>query len=600
MKKGYLFIIACTLFFIWSCANQGFPEGGPKDETPPRLKKSTPAPNALNYQDKEIILEFNELIQLKDVSQKFVISPPLNEQPIIDGRGSQVRVNIDEDLQPNTTYTLDFADAIVDNNEGNVLPNFRFSFSTGEVVDSLSVSGHLWEAEDLSPADGVFVFLHENLSDTAFQTRVPVRLAKTNAQGYFSIRNVRPGRYRIYALGDTNNNFKFDQPGERIGWSDVIIDPSYEYRQVTDTITPDSVLVYDQLFYLPDSLQLFLFQEDYKQQYLSADERKEKAKLSFVFNRSLEEDLKIWLTGHEKEEAPFIIERSFANDSVTAWINDSTLYNQDSISVTLEYPVRDSLFNLVSRTDTIAMYFFEVKEKKKKKRKKKGEEEEIPHINIKGLPRSLDPYKALTFSLPAPATLFDESAILLTQKIDTLFTPVEFEFWQDSMNIRNYYIMHNWEPGATYEVAIDSAAIRDIYDLVNKPVKNSFSIKELESYGILYLQINNPQKTWLVQVLDTKEQIIQESYLPSNGKIAFQYLKPGDYMLKIVDDINENGRWDAGSYGIKVQPEKVMYYPDKITIRANWDYLQEWDPTTFDIYDFSQRHRKPSSSKQKK
>jgi len=208
--------ILTALFLIVACANQGFPTGGPKDEDPPFIKESTPEPNALNYSEKTIEIEFNELIQLKNANQKLVVSPPMNKKPTISTRGKVLEILFEEDLQPNVTYTLDFADGIADNNEGNIIPSFRFSFSTGETVDSLQVSGHLFESDDLSPADGILVMLYNNLADSAFETLVPVRMAKTNEKGYFSIQNVHPGRYRVYALDDKNNSYKHTQPGDRI------------------------------------------------------------------------------------------------------------------------------------------------------------------------------------------------------------------------------------------------------------------------------------------------------------------------------------------------------------------------------------------------
>ena len=449
--------ILITLFLIVACANQGFPTGGPKDEDPPFIKESTPEPNALNFSGDKIEIEFNELIQLKNANQKLVVSPPMNKKPSVVSRGKILEVLFEEDLQPNVTYTLDFADAVADNNEGNIIPSFRFSFSTGETVDSFQVSGHLFEADDLSPADGILVMLYNNLADSAFETLVPVRMAKTDEKGYFSIQNVHPGRYKVYALDDKNNTYKHTQPGDRISWYDSIVVPSFEYRQVIDSIsvnidslTIDSVVISEKLFYTPDSLVLFLFQQDYKQQYLVSDDRPEKAKLSFIFNRTLEKDLDIRITGHEDNEDWMIRELSATNDTFNIWITDSTLYKQDSLSFTLTYPVRDSMKNLVDRVDTIAMYFFEKpvskKEKKNKgKKNKKKEKKEIPHLKIQHFSNNLNIYSANSFLLPAPAIKFDKSAVHLTQTVDTIEVPVKFDFWQDSLNILKYYILHKWE-----------------------------------------------------------------------------------------------------------------------------------------------------------
>ncbi len=586
----------------------GFPTGGPKDEEPPYIKKSTPEQNALNYVEEKIIIEFNELIQLKNVSQKLVVSPPMNKKPSVVAKGKVLEVIFEEELQPNVTYTLDFADAIADNNEGNIIPSFRFSFSTGETVDSLQVSGHLFESDDLSPADGILVMLYNNLADSAFKTLVPVRMAKTDEKGYFSIQNVHPGRYRVYALDDKNNIYKYTQPGDRISWHDAIVEPSFEYRQVIDSIslnidslTIDSVVISEKLFYTPDSLVMFLFQQDYKQQYLVTDDRKEKAKLSFIFNRTLEKDLKINITGHETRTDWMLAESSATNDTFNIWITDSTLYNRDSLSFTITYPVRDSLKNLVDRIDTIAMYYFEKnksKKEKKSKKKKKKQKEEIPHINIQKFSSKLNVYSANSFLLPAPSIRFDASAVHLYQQIDTIQTPVEFDFWQDSLNIRKYYILHKWEAGGSYEMTIDSAAIEDIYHKINFPIANKFKVKTMNQYGKIFVQFESPSENWLLQILNSKDQVVQQGYVPNNGKIAFQFLNPGNYMLRIITDKNRNKKWDTGNYDKKIQPESITYYPGKIALRQNWDkVIIDWIPENFDIYKFSEEFRKPSSTR---
>ena len=606
MKKLIFKIIFffISFFLVLSCANIGFPTGGPKDEDPPYVKKSVPEQNALNFHGKKIKIEFNELIKLENVNQKLVVSPPMNKKPTVTARGKELVIEFEEELQPNVTYTLDFEDAIADNNEGNVIPSFAFSFSTGETVDSLQVSGHLFEADDLSPADGILVMLYNNLADSAFKTLVPVRMAKTNQEGYFSVKNVHPGKYRVYALDDKNNKYKFTQPGDRIAWLDSIVEPFFEYRTVLDSITInldsltiDTVVFNEKLFYLPDSLLMFLFRQDYKQQYLSKYDRPQRAQLSFIFNKPLEHDLKIDITKHEDIKNWMMMERSVSNDTFNIWISDSTLYNRDSLSFTLTYPIEDSLKNLVDKKDTIEMYFFE-KSVKKKKKKKTQKKVTIPHIKFEKFSHNLNVYAANSFVLPAPAIRFDMSAVHLYQYIDTVQTPVEFHFWQDSLYIRKYYILSKWEPGGSYEMTIDSAAVEDIYHKINFPVNIKFKIKKLEDYSKIFVQLPSPQKDWLLQVINSKEIIVQQGYVPENGKIAFQYLSPGDYMLKIVVDVNHNGKWDTGNYDKKIQPEKVIYYPSKLSLRANWDnIITDWDPDNFDIYDFSRKFRKPSSKR---
>ncbi len=440
-----LMVLLTQLF--WYCANVGMPTGGEKDETPPVVIKSMPEANALNYKKKTIYIEFDELIQLKDYRSKFIVSPPVNKQPIVEARGNRLMVTFEEDLQPNTTYTLDFADAVVDNNEGNVIENYSFSFSTGEYIDSLQVSGNLYDADDLSPSEGVLIFLHNNLNDTAIHKLVPIRMAKTNKQGRFNLRNVSPGKYRIYALDDANRNYLFDQPGEAMAWSDIIVEPGFEYRQFADTIhidslETDSIHYYEKLVYTPDSIQLFKFQHDYKEQYLVSEERNERGKLTYYFNRPLEEDAKIVLTGHEHLNDLFMMDRSVKNDTVTFWIKDSTYYNQDSLSISLSYIMRDTLDNPYTKVDTIAMYFFEVKVKKKKRRKDEGPEP-VPTINLRNVKSKIDVFGQFHFAMPAPAVHFNTEAVKLYNHKDTIPEEETFEFIHNEQSILNYTIKKN-------------------------------------------------------------------------------------------------------------------------------------------------------------
>ncbi len=604
-KIFQLAIIVAISQLFWYCANVGMPTGGLKDETPPVVIKSIPEANALNYQKKTVYIEFDELIQLKDYRSKFIVSPPVNEQPVVEARGNRLMVTFEEDLQANTTYTLDFADAIADNNEGNILENYSFSFSTGEYIDSLQVSGNLYDADDLSPSEGVLIYLHNNLNDTAIQTLVPIRMAKTNSLGHFNIRNVSPGQYRIYALDDANRNNKFDQPGEAMAWSDIIIEPAFEYRTFADTIRidsleTDSIHYYEKLVYTPDSFKLFKFQHDYKEQYLVSEERKERAKLTYYFNRPLEKDAKLVLTGQEDLKDVFLMDRSVNNDTVTFWVQDSTYYNQDSLSISLSYIMRDSLKNPYLKTDTIAMYFFEVKEKKKKKRKKDDEPEPIPTIRLKNTKNKLDVFSQFNFSLPAPATEFNTDAITLYNHKDTIPEEQAFEFIHNEQAILNYTIKSDWEPGVKYEMIIDSAAIADIYGLNSDSINVQFNVKTIESYGTILFEIVNPQDDWLIQLINRKNIVVQQKYIRrKSGKIGFRHINPGEYMLRIVVDENKNGKWDSGNYYERIQPETIIYYPQKLNVRKNWeDRYGPWDPTNFDVDLFSKQFRKPKKKEE--
>lgn len=577
------------LITLSKCANPGTPQGGPKDELPPVVEKSEPAANALNFKDDRISIVFNELIQLKDVTQKLVVSPPFNKQPTVMARGEELYIRFEEELQENTTYTLDFADAIADNNEGNVLENFSFSFSTGEIVDSFSVSGFLWNAVDLAPMPGVMVFIHENKADSAFNTLVPVRLAKTSPKGAFTIKNVRPGSYRIYALDDANRNYIYDQPGESIAWSDSIVVPAFTHKMFTDSIGKDSVYTYQKLVGIPDSLHLFMFQEDIYNQYVTGEQRKERAKINVFFNEGVD-SFKVVPLKTEYTKEWYRLEWSGKKDSLTLWIADSSVYLKDTLSLAFQYAILDSLKRPVVKNDTIPFYFFEVE--KKESRRKKDEPVKKPVLQFSSFASSIDVfglYPVVLATAPVESRL---ELLHLFEMQDTIPVPIDINIQQDSLNIRRFTIDKQWKAGTTYKLVIDSAAFKDVYGLVNNAIEQTFTIKTLDSYGKLYVKVSNPQTNWLVQILNSREQVVRQALVPPSGKMAFSLLKPGEYMLRMVVDTNGNGDWDTGNYSEKKQPEEVFYYPDKIALRANWEQELKWDRDMFDRFKFAEKFRK--------
>ncbi len=583
-----------------SCASTGYPTGGPRDEDPPYLTSSVPTENSLNFKGDKIRLEFNELIEVSDIFQKLMVSPPVNEQPVVSARGSAILVEFNEELQPNTTYTIDFADAIKDLNEGNILEDFRFSFSTGEIIDSFQISGHLYDAEDLSPVGGALVMVHSNHSDTAFKKMVPVRLTKSNSQGYFSIQNLAQGEYRLYALEDANRNFKFDQRGERIAFHSELISPYIGKHQYIDSISTDSaVIVYKDAF-LPDSLCLFLFEEENTNQYIVDYERKTRNKVDFHFNLPLLEKPGIKLVEKDLPDW-YIYEHSFQHDSITLWLTDSVLIENDSLLLQLKYPILGSLGQDSIKTDTLNAYFFDTGRTRSDRGKDDEEEKQLPALSIQGLKSSLEILERLSFSFPSPIKKIDNEGINLYRMEDTIPYPVEFNLVQDPIKIRQFAIDFEREADSRYLLKIDSATISDIYGSTIDSVHQVFLIKPEDSYGIFYIEVEEPVETWLIQLLDRQGKVVRQTAVPSGGKVAFRFLRPADYFIRIVDDINANGKWDTGDFDKGIQPEKLYYFPDMINIRANWHRYISWDPLQFDIYDFVERHRgSPASQKSRR
>lgn len=581
--------VVVVIAAFYSCASIGRPDGGPIDETPPRFIGSSPAAGALNNTKKKVSLEFDEYIKLEKANEKVVISPPQVQQPEIKPSGKKININLLDSLKPNTTYTIDFSDAIVDNNEGNPLGNFAFTFSTGTVIDTLEVSGTLLEASNLEPVKGMLVGMHSNLSDTAF-TKLPFdRVARTDSRGHFVIRGIAPGEYRIYGLMDADQNFAFTQKSEALAFNDSLVIPRWEERIRQDTtwvdsLTIDTIIERQYTYYLPDNIILRSFTEELFSQYLVKNERLTPEKFTFYF--AAKADTLPTLKGlNFDEKDAFIIEKSLTNDTIHYWIKDSLLYKQDTLSLSLNYLYTDTLNQLVPRTDTLNLVAKKIKkeaEEPKKKKKKKGEEEEPEPTKFLPVsshaPSSMDVYDYISLSFEEPVAWFDSAAIHLKQKVDTLWKDVPFVFEQDSLNLRKYNLYYDWEPATEYEFSVDSTAFHGIYGLFTDKIKQKIKVRSQEEYAAIYFNVVGCDSIAFVELLDTQDKVVRK--IPViDGKADFYFLNPGKYSARLINDTNGNGVWDTGEYETKRQPEMVYYYPQILEPRANWELEQTWNVT---------------------
>ncbi|MEG1545818.1 MAG: Ig-like domain-containing domain, partial [Bacteroides sp.] len=407
---------------MYSCANIGRPDGGAYDELPPKFVKSIPLQGALNNTKKKIVIEFDEFIKLEKASEKVVVSPPQIQAPEIKPSGKKVTVSLQDTLKPNATYTIDFSDAIVDNNEDNPLGNFTFSFSTGGVIDTMEVAGVLLDASNLEPVKGMLMGLHSNLSDSAF-IKLPLdRVSRTDSRGKFSIRGVAPGSYRLYGLMDANQNFEFDQKSEAIAFNDSLIIPSLEerVRQDTiwkDTLTIDTIVEKRFTYYLPDHVVMRSFVEDATMQYFVKSERPKPQKFSFYFSAPADTLPTIRGFNFDAKDA-FLIEKSLKNDTIHYWIKDSLLYKTDTLNMEVDYLYTDTLGMLVPKTDTLLLASKMIKAPIKAKKKKKSEEPE-PTVFLKATvdaPSLMDLYRNVSLEFEEPIAYFDSSAIHLEIK----------------------------------------------------------------------------------------------------------------------------------------------------------------------------------------
>ena len=574
-----LFIILSLIGFISSCANMASPNGGPYDEDPPKFLGSTPLLHETNYKGKKIEILFDELIQLDKPSENIIITPPQKKLPSIRTAGKKVVVELQDSLIENMTYTIDFTNSIADNNEKNVLENFSFSFSTGEIVDSLEVSGILLNASNLEPMPGIMVGLHQNPEDSAFTTTPFFRTSKTNDRGKFTIRNIAPGKYRLYALNDLNRDYFFDQPGEEIAFYDSIIEPTFELaiRQDTiwkDTITVDSIIAVEYNRFLPDDIVMRLFKEDFQRQYMLRPERPQANLFSLKFNAPVNELPDLKLLNIETPDDWYFAQTLGSGSTINYWVTDSLVWKKDTLQMQVNYLKSDSLNILRSQTDTVRLVYRKPPERKRRSKKEEGPKP----IEFLGMQVSIssEVFDTIYITFSEPVLDLSQDVFILEQQQDTLWHPVDFTLRQDSLNSLKYYIERAWKYDESYRLLADSAEIYSIYDKWNDWCNVPFKFNSRDKYGHLYLNIQDFSGPAFVELLDGSDEPVRKSVVKDDGAL-FMNLKPGKYYARLISDANENGIWDTGNYAEKRQPEEVFYSTKVYEISANWEIEEDWN-----------------------
>lgn len=560
----HLFLIA---YLMASCANPVTPSGGPKDTTPPEFVKSIPPMYCRNFSEDKIKITFNEFLQLKDLNNQVIISPPMTILPEFKLKGKSIIIEIKDHLKENTTYNIFFGSSITDLTEGNPVENFQYIFSTGNVIDSLSIIGQVYDAFDLSPLKNLNVMLYTNSIDTLVFDSLPYfvkpyYMTKTDELGNFSLKNLANQSYKIFALNDQNGNLIFDQPTESIGFIDSTIIPSFIEPEINDSVSGDSGITEKiaPLKILENFIKLAIFQEvDSVQKLLKATVPK-KNQLVFIFKRPTR-DLSVRPLDVDVPEPWAVMECNINRDTISYWIK-----NIEKDSLHLE--ITDN--NVILDTIRIALF----KKSKGKKAELKNalfEKLEIKN-NIKGNLIDLNKELILTFGYPLLA--IDTSAIKLYEN-DTIPVKAIYSF-VDSVE-RKIKFKNKWKKSTSYSLILDDSAFVDIHDHKNDSLVIKFSSKSPEDYGNLFINmvLPNTDLNHVIQLI-SGETIVQEAQINKSERVSFTYLIPGKYKLKLIDDTNSNGKWDTGDYMYKIQPEIVHFFPAEINIRANWDIEEDW------------------------
>ena len=621
-------IAAVVAILLHACASIGNPEGGPRDYTPPQFVGARPSPGATGVTGNKVTLTFNELVQLVDQQKRVTVSPTQHNMPRIAVNGRRVEIELRDTLLPETTYVIDLSDAVADNNEGNRMERLHYMFSTGETLDTLGMSGIVLRARDLEPMQYVLVGVHSNLNDTAF-TRLPLeRIARTDDRGRFTIRGLKPGRYRVYALSDMDGDYRMAR-SEDVAWLDTVIEPSTRRFTSMDTIFTfdhkvDTVVEAEHTLLLPDDLLLPMFNEGFRASYLKNTSRLDRRRLQLVMAAPQDTMPHITPIKPKPLQQRWMVPERYvkeASDSTILWLTDTTLIAADSLTLAISYP-KTVGNSMVATTDTIHFVFkqsraelkqLEQERKQREQRAKRlaqllekqaeGSLTEDDELDLKDLARDtitvvqhlkleadgnsgskIEITDSLRFKVDEPIASINQRAVhLLRQRMpDSVWVavdgvpPLTPRFDGDCMGLTLPMVL---QPDSTYAIELDSLAITGIYGTTTNKFRREFKVKDESEYGSLRIDIRGPAAgdSAIVQLLDGSERIVRSTVIVGGGTATFRYVTPETYYVRLVHDRNGNGLWDTGNYARHIQPEDVFYYPQRLRVRRNWDISEAWD-----------------------
>ena len=601
-------VLLTTLLTVVSCASIGSPDGGRYDEEPPQVLGATPADKAVNVNSKRISILFDEFVKITNVTEKVVVSPPQLEAANVRAVGKRIKVTLYDSLQSNTTYTIDFSDAIEDNNEGNPMGFYTYSFSTGPVIDTMEMSGHVLAAENLEPVKGVLVGLHRADSaydDSLFRTAPFLRVARTNSRGHFSIKGIAPGQYRIFALNDMDNDYRFGQRSEALAFDTTIYVPSSrpDLRMDTcwrDTIYYDSIRVVPYTHYYPDDIVLRSFLEAKQDLHLLKTERTEPDWFRLYFTAPV--DTLPVIRGLNFDASCLVTEPSAKNDTITYWITDTVFtHTTDTLEMILTFLDTDSTGQLAWKTDTLPPLvarngWQKLKAEKQKKidawvkdREKRAKRSKTPlppennpyevdFLDIRITPAgALDPNKNILIKVNEPISAIDTAKVHLYLQRDSNLYPEPFLLMPTPNDAKSYTLYAEWQPELKYSVLVDSMAITGVMGHINKKSKADLRVRALGEYGTLIVNLLTPDTAVVVQLLSRSDNVVTQQRASASGVTEFYFLRPDIYYMRCFVDRNGNGLWDTGEYDSGTQPEPVFYFPKPMNVRAGWDVEQAWD-----------------------
>jgi uncharacterized protein (DUF2141 family) len=564
------------------CANQGMPMGGPKDTIPPTLIETTPGLRALNFKGKEVRITFSEYIVSDAISEELVVSPPLSKRPFIRTKSRTLIVGFNEELKPDVTYSMDFKNSVVDNNENNPYTGLRLLFSTGPVIDTLRIAGIVKDAQKLDVQEKTTVMLYSNMTDTAVIRTKPDYISRTDIRGIFLFDNIKPGKYHLYALKDANSNLQYDPGAEEFAFCDSVISPSAEYIEQPDTLAigADSLLIAGHTIFKPEPIYLRTFTENFFEQFVDKTFRETRYKFNISFGESIRDTFGMRLLNQNAKNW-YSLEYNPELDSLTVWVTDMQIARYDTLKLEIAYRQLDSLKRQYIKLDTIQMIYTEKEKSEPKKKKKEGGVPEVIQFyvsqNIK--PSGFDLNSPVLLTIPEPVKSFDPAKIRISKAGDPTPSPLKIIVKKDTASWRTYRIDYPWEPNTDYLFEMDSTAFENIYGITSLKAKQAFTTQKDDYYGRIILDLSSVHTSLLVQLLNNSkdEKVLHTLNTDKNGKVTFEFLPPEKYKIRIIFDENENGKWDSGLFEKKIQPERVAYLPEIVKVRSNWDSHYIWD-----------------------
>lgn len=582
-KQGIVGVFGALLLLAsLGCARKSAPEGGPYDMTPPRMVKELPASGTTNVEKGRFRVYFDEIVQLKGQSEKVIISPPQKNAPKMISMGHYISVVLQDTLLPNTTYTIDFADAIVDNNEGNPMPSYVYAFSTGNTIDTLQISGRIIDSRTLRPMPNILVGVYADSTQSSFAEKAMLRATRSDENGNFTLGYMADGAYRLVALEDIDKSYSFNNKNERFAYVDTLCRPlpkGLPIEKAKDT----TALASDSLRPLPASALLLRLSAPYvAQPSLQKAERVDSLSCRLLFSAPLDSIPAVQIA------AP----RALANQKVYAsWGENkkTVLYHwkkypqasQDTIAIQGRFPKADSLGVVHTAVETL--HLFPARKATDQSRTassalQSGEKNFLSFKTSSGIDKET-PRDSLVLSFTRPVEKIDTTRIKLLEYQDTIPQPIAFEVRPVPMVSNLLELVWNKQFGRKYECVVDSMAFVSIYGEKNARAKHTLTIRPESSFGSLVLAMpkGGASAPVYLELLDAKETVLATQLL-RDSVARFDCLLPADYFLRLYIDSNRNGIWDNASWNPYHPAEEVFYYPKALAVKAKFETKESWDP----------------------